>query len=202
MAVPTDVTSQEDVKRLVQAALGQWGRIDILVSNAGQYIRADLETLTIDLIEKSMAVNFFGGVYAILEVLPVMLAQGDGHIILVTSLDAKVFLPLDAPYVAAKCAMSGFANVLRQELHGSGVGVTIMYPGRIDTPLLDDVELPSISPKKSPKIVSRAILKSIRHRPAEVMPFPDKLLYYLRVISPALSDWVARRLRLQGWESS
>ena len=118
---PTDVTFQDQVRSLVQAVLQRWGRVEVLVSNAGQYIRAPIPEMSIATLERSMAVNFYSGVYTIQAVLPHMLERRKGHIVLVSSTDVKTAIPPDAPYVAAKCALSGFGDILRQELCGSGV---------------------------------------------------------------------------------
>jgi NADP-dependent 3-hydroxy acid dehydrogenase YdfG len=130
LVATVDVTQQAQVEAAIHKTLLQWGRIDILIANSGQYIRSPIAEVTLPLIEKSIAVNFYGGVYAVLAVLPHMLANHRGHIVLMTTMNAKKGIPLDAPYVAAKSALSGFGEVLRQELHGTGVHVTTVFPGR------------------------------------------------------------------------
>jgi short-subunit dehydrogenase len=201
LVIPTDVGQQNQVIKMVQETLTRWNRIDILVSNAGQYIRSPIRTLDLQQIEKSMAVNFYGGVYAIHAVLPTMLAQKRGHIVLMTSMDAKTCLPPDAPYVAAKCALSGYGEVLRQELFQTGVHVSIIFPGRVDSPMLENLKVPWISAKISSLNVAKAILRAIQNEKDEViLPPQARLLYYLRIISPALMDWAVRQFHLQGWE--
>ncbi|MCD6402144.1 MAG: SDR family NAD(P)-dependent oxidoreductase [Anaerolineales bacterium] len=199
-SIPTDVTSRDQVKDLVSEVLNKWGTIDIVVVNAGAYLRAKVEELSVKDIEQSMAVNFYGGLYLILEVLPIMLKNGQGRIIVVTSFDAKKGLPLDAPYVAAKFAMSGFAEVMRQELKPKGILVTTIFPGRVDTPLITDLKVPSISAKISPGKVAQAICKVIyKYRPEIILPKQAGLLYYLNVISPRLGDYLVKLFRLEGW---
>lgn len=114
LVVPTDVTDQDQVDGLVQATMARWNRVDILVANAGVYVRCPVKRLTVAEIERSMAVNFYGALYCVLAVLPIMLAQQSGLLVLVTSVDGKKGIPPDAPYVAAKFALSGFGEVLRQ----------------------------------------------------------------------------------------
>jgi NAD(P)-dependent dehydrogenase (short-subunit alcohol dehydrogenase family) len=202
LAVLTDVTRQEQVEQLAQETLSKWGQIDILISNAGQYIRCPITELTISLLEQSMAVNFYGGVYAVLAVLPHMLSRRSGHIVLVSTMNAKKGLPPDAPYVAAKFALSGFGEVLRQELYRTGVDVTTVYPGRVDTPMIQNLRVPWISTKISAETVTRAIVRSIERRKAEViLPPQTKLLHYLNFLSPRLGDWAVRYFHLEGWES-
>jgi NADP-dependent 3-hydroxy acid dehydrogenase YdfG len=200
LAVTTDVSVQEQVNQLVEATVECWGHVDILVSNAGQYIRSPIIYMDHSEMEKSMAVNFYGGVYAVKAVLPHMLSRNSGHILFVSSLDGKFALPGDAPYVAAKFALNGFAATLRQELAGKGISVTTILPGRVDTPMIKDLHVPWISAKITPEAVSKGILRAIRRRQAEViLPAQGNLLYYISVFSPGLSDWLTRQFHLQGW---
>ena len=199
LVVPTDVTQQDQVERLVQATLARWGRVDILVANAGAYVRSRIERVTVADCERSLAVNFYGALYAILAVLPQMRRQGSGHLVLVTSMDGRKGLPLDAPYVVAKFALSGLGDVLRQELHGTGIHTSIVYPGRVDTPMIASIEVPRISAKIPPEAVARAIIRAIHRRQAEVvLPFGAKLLDALDFLSPRLGDWAVRSFGLQG----
>ena len=202
LAVPTDVIRQDQVERLVTETLAHWKRVDILVANAGAYVRCPIPDLTVAEVERSMAVNFYGALYAILAVLPHMLNQKNGHLVLVSSMDAKKGFPLDAPYVAAKFALAGFGEVLRQELYGSGVHVTTVFPGRVDTPMIATLQVPWISAKIPPEIVARAIVRAIHRRQLEVIvPFQARALVYLNTLSPRLGDWIARLFHLEGWEN-
>lgn len=203
LVMPIDVACQEQVEQMVTATLARWGRVDILIANAGIYVRSPVTQLSVGQIERSMAVNFYGSVYAVLAVLPAMLAQGSGHVVLVASVDGKKAIPPDAPYVAAKFALSGFGDVLRQELHGTGVHATTVYPGRVDTPMIARLRVPWISTKIPPQAVARAIVRAIHHQTPEVIiPFPARLLIYLNVFSPRLADWFVRITHLEGWETS
>jgi len=185
----------------VEKTIQQWGRVDILVSNAGKYIQAPILNLKIEHLEESLAVNFYGHVYASQAVLPHMLARRTGHIILVSTMDAKKAIPPDAPYVIAKHALSGYGELLRQELRGTGVYSTVVYPGRIDTPMIAHLRLPSISPKLPPEKVAHAITRAIQTRQVEViLPFQAKLLYYLNVFFTSLADAAVRWFHLKGWD--
>ena len=200
LALPTDVTQRGQVNDMVKETMARWSRVDILVSNAGEYIRAPIVDLDPADLQRSLDVNYFGGVSCIQAVLPHMLARKCGHIIAVTSLDGKIGLPPDAPYVSAKFALTGFLEVLRQEVGQHGITVTNVLPGRVDTVMIENLRFLPISPKISPESVARAILRAIRRRQLIVIIPPyAKLLYYINVFAPRLSDTLSRFLRLEGW---
>lgn len=202
LVVPTDVTRQDQVNRLVAETLARWKQVDILVANAGVYIRCPITDLTAAEVERSMAVNFYGALHAVLAVLPHMLDRKSGHLVLVSSMDGKKGIVLDGPYVTAKFALAGFGEVLRQELYGSGVHVTTVFPGRVDTPMIATLRVPWISAKIPPEAVARAIVRAIRRRQPEVIvPFQARALVYVNTLSPRLGDWIARLFHLEGWEN-
>ncbi len=201
LVAPTDVTRRDQVDSMVAETVACWGRVDILVANAGAYVRSPVRELTVEEMRRSMAVNFYGALYAVLAVQPHMLEQGSGHIVLVSSLDGKKGFPRDAPYAAAKFALTGYGDVLRQELHDSGVRVTTIFPGRVDTPLIETLKVPWISPKIPPQAVARAIVGAVqRPRPEVIIPFRCRALHLVNVISPRLGDWLVRRFHIEGWE--
>jgi NAD(P)-dependent dehydrogenase (short-subunit alcohol dehydrogenase family) len=203
IAVPTDVTDREQVQRLVDETLSALGRLDIVVANAGQYVRAPIEPGCTEAFERSMAVNFYGTLHLVLTALPHLKAQRSGHIVIVSSMDGKKGLPPDAPYVAAKFAQAGLGDVLRQELRPYGVGVSVIFPGRIDTPLIETLEVPRISAKAPPEAVAQAIVRAIRRRaPEVVLPANARLFLLADRLSPHLSDWVVHYFRLEGWEKA
>jgi NADP-dependent 3-hydroxy acid dehydrogenase YdfG len=200
LILPTDVTQQEQVEAMVRQVLANWGRVDILIANAGEYIRGPIVDLDPADLQRSLDVNYFGGVYCIKAVLPPMLAQKSGHILAVTSMDGKVGIPPDAPYVSAKFALTGFLEVLRQEVSDHGITVTNVLPGRVDTVMIEQLRFSWISPKISPEHVAHAILNAIRERkPIVIVPPQAKLLYYINVFAPRLSDRLSRFFRLEGW---
>ena len=200
LVLPTDVTQREQVEAMVQRVLAQWRRVDILISNAGEYIRAPITDLDPADLQRSLDVNYFGGVYCIQAVLPHMLAQKKGYIVAVTSMDGKIGLPLDAPYVSAKFALTGFLEVLRQEVRQHGIAVTNVMPGRVDTVMIEHLNFSRVSPKISPESVARATLHGIRkQKPIVIVPPQAKLLYYINVFAPSLSDRLSRFFRLEGW---
>jgi len=201
LVLPTDVTDQQQAEDLVAKTISHWEKVDIFIANAGKYVRGPVAKLTKADFEHAFAVNFYGTLYGVLAVLPHMLERKSGHIVVVSSLDAKKGLPMDGPYAAAKFAITGFAEVMRQELHRTGVDVTTILPGRIDTPMIENLRVPWISRKVSPEMVAKAIIRGIERRKAEVIvPFIQAPYGYLNALFPRFMDWIVRAFHLQGWE--
>lgn len=201
--VPTDVTSEADVRNLVDETVARFGRVDIAICNAGVYVRSAVKDLPLAAIEQCMNVNYYGTVHLIRAVLPFMLGQHSGHIVAVTSVDGRKGLPPDAAYVASKSAATGFMDVLRQELRGTGVYASTILPGRVDTPMIARLDVPAASAKISSERVGRAILRAVRrHRREVVVPFAGpKALIVLSALWPGLGDWLVRVFKLEGKET-
>lgn len=200
--VRLDVTDDAGARRVVGEILARHGKIDVLVCSAGVYVRKPVAGTALADYEESMAVNFYGSVRLILGLLPSMLSRKSGHIVVVGSVDGKKGLPPDGPYVSSKFAITGFMDVLRQELRGTGVYATTILPGRVDTPMIAQLDVPWISAKVSSRYVARATLRALRRRKAEVIvPWPGpKLLVVANAFSPRLGDWLVRVFRLRGEE--
>lgn len=199
ISLKVDVSKFEDNERLINFVLDEWGRIDIFIANAGQYIQKYITDCDIEDIQNSMDVNFYGAVHGIKTVLPVMQNQKSGNIVLVNSLDAKKGIVGDGPYVAAKSALSGFAEVLRQEVKIFGITVTLVYPGRVDTPMIEDIKVPWISPKIPAQKVVKAILKGIiKNIPVVIVPKTYYFLGALNNIFPSMMDWLYGKFKLEG----
>jgi len=197
--VKTDVSRREDVKNLVKEAMDKWGRIDVFVANAGQYIQGYTEDTGEDTFQKSFKVNFFGSFHAVKEILPIMTDQGSGHIAFINSLDSKKGIVGDGPYVAAKSALSGFGDVLRQEVKKSGIHVLTVYPGRVDTPMIKELEVPRISAKISVDKVVKATLTGIfKKKPVVVVPKTYYSLGALNSLFPRMTDWFYRMFQIEG----
>ncbi len=132
-AVPANMAEEEDIKRVVEAHREKFGRLDVLVNNAGIITVGALPSLTIADFEQAMGVMFWGAVYPTLEVLPIMRDRGEGRIVNVTSIGGKISAPRLLAYNAAKFATVGFSEGLRAELAGTGVKVVTVVPGFMRT---------------------------------------------------------------------
>ena len=138
LAVPTDVAVAAQCKNLIDQATAQFGRVDILVNNAGFNLKErTLRELTPESWDRMLGANLDGAFYCLHAVLPQMLDRKDGVVVNVVSVAGKRGNPLGgAAYVAAKFGMSGLGMVLSNEEKDSGVRVSNIYPGEIDTPIL------------------------------------------------------------------
>lgn len=133
LALPCDVSLRDHVDRWVAAVRERYGRIDVLVNNASVIQVAPLAAMTVDDFEDVIAINFLGGMYATMAVMPEMRERRAGRIVNVTSIGGKVPVPHLLPYDAAKFAMVGFSEGLRAELAKDGVSVTTIVPGLMRT---------------------------------------------------------------------
>ena len=203
LAVPTDVGRQDDCRRLVRAAMTRFGRIDVLINNAGRSAHALFDEVE-DLAwyEELMRVNLWGSVWCTQAALP-HLKDTRGSIVAVSSLAGVVGVPGCTAYCASKFAMTGFFEALRAELKEAGVSVTTAYPGVVATLIRSRGfnargEPAGASALKEEKAMpveqcARLILKGLERRQREVvMTAQGKLGRWLRLIAPGLVERMAR----------
>jgi NAD(P)-dependent dehydrogenase (short-subunit alcohol dehydrogenase family) len=133
LAHACDVSDRAAVRELVGAALDRFGRIDVLVNNAGEIAAGPVEAQTVEDFERAMATMFFGVVHPTLAVLPQMRERREGRIVNVTSIGGKVAIPHLLPYDSAKFAAVGFSEGLRAELAKDGIAVVTVVPGLMRT---------------------------------------------------------------------
>jgi NADP-dependent 3-hydroxy acid dehydrogenase YdfG len=134
----TDVTKREDVKNLVQYAINSYGKIDVIINNAGIMLLSYLEKLKVAEWEKMIDVNIKGVLYGIAAALPIMLEQGYGHIINTSSIAGHTADPSAAVYSGTKFAVRAISQGLRKEMDGR-VKVTVICPGVTETELGQDI---------------------------------------------------------------
>jgi short-subunit dehydrogenase len=128
LAVTTDVSRVDDCRQLIAAAFEQFGRIDVLINNAGISMRALFKDCELSVLEKLMQVNFWGAVYCTKFALPYVL-QSRGSIVGVSSIAGYRGLPARSGYSASKFALQGFLESVRTELLHTGVHVLVAAPG-------------------------------------------------------------------------
>ena len=138
LAVPTDLADEKATSRLVSRTLEAFGRVDVLVNNAGFSLAGALEQLSRDDLRSTFEVNLLAGLQLAGELTPVMRDQGGGRIINMGSLAASVPAPLAIPYAATKGALAAATDGLRLELARWGIDVILVIPGFVDTPTFDN----------------------------------------------------------------
>jgi NADP-dependent 3-hydroxy acid dehydrogenase YdfG len=143
LAVTTDVTHRDQVKKLVDAAVQTYGRIDVMINNAGLMPQSLLEHLKIDEWDRMIDVNIKGVLYGIAAALPYMQKQKAGHIINVSSVAGHRVGPGTAVYAATKYAVRALSEGLRQEVKPYNIRTTVISPGAVATELPDSVTDPN-----------------------------------------------------------
>jgi short-subunit dehydrogenase len=133
LAVTCDVTDRDQVNGFLRAARERFGRVDLLVNNAGVMQVGPVETMTVPDFEQAMNVMFWGVVYPTLSVLPQMLERRSGQIVNITSIAGKISMPRLIPYNCAKFAAVGFSEGLRAEVKAKGLYVLTVAPGLMRT---------------------------------------------------------------------
>jgi short-subunit dehydrogenase len=128
-----DVTNDADLVRVVQTIIGEQGRIDALVNNAGFGLYGAAEDVPLEQARYQLDVNLFGPARLIQLVLPHMREQRSGRIVNVSSMGGQITFPLGAWYHASKHALEAYSDALRQEVKGFGIDVVLIQPGLIKT---------------------------------------------------------------------
>jgi len=133
LAVPCDLADPTAIEAMVAGVTDHFGRIDVVVNNAGIIQVGPLETMTVEDFERIMAVNFWGALRTTLAVLPQMRARRSGRIVNITSIGGRIAIPHLLPYDCSKFALRGFSEGLRAELADEGITVTTIVPGLMRT---------------------------------------------------------------------
>ena len=145
IAVTTDVGDRAQVKALVDAAVEAYGRVDVMINNAGVMPQAPLERLRIDEWDRMIDVNIKGVLYGIAAALPNMKQQTAGHFINVSSVAGHKVGPGFAVYAATKHAVRALSEGLRQEVKPYNIRTTVISPGAVDTELPNSITEPDIA---------------------------------------------------------
>ena len=142
-AMAADVTRRADMEALVAHAVDRFGKVDVLINNAGVMPLSRLDMLDVDGWDRTIDTNIKGVLYAIAAVLPRMKTQGCGHIISISSVAGHRINAGAAVYAATKHAVRVISESLRQEVTQDGIRVTIISPGAIETELFDTITDPA-----------------------------------------------------------
>ncbi|CAN7349767.1 SDR family oxidoreductase [Bradyrhizobium sp. LjRoot220] len=140
MARRVDVTDRADVAAFAEAARQAWGRVDVIVNNAGVMPLSPMASMKVDEWDRMVDVNIKGVLHGIAAVLPEMTARGSGHVINVASIGALSVFPMAAVYCATKYAVRAISDGLRQE--HDNLRVTCIHPGVVESELADTITDP------------------------------------------------------------
>lgn len=138
LALPLDITDEQQAHDSVKAAIARFGRIDVLVNNAGYGQLGLFEETSLELIKKQFETNTFGTMNVTRAVLPVMRAQNSGHIFTITSISGTIGVAGSGTYSASKFAVEGWMESLALEVAPFGITATIVEPGFFKTDFLDN----------------------------------------------------------------
>src|SRR5204863_2383358 len=178
-SVPTDVTNEQQVQALMRKATETHGRIDLVVTSAGVGNGGPIDLFTAAQMQMMMNINFMGTYHCVQAALPTMRQQQSGHFVFLSSVAGKFGVPLLSGYCASKWAIRGFSSALRSELHGTGIGITTVYPAWVDTPMVKQEEnslnMMDIQVMLTPDQVASEILQAVANdqRDLTLAPNPD-----------------------------
>lgn len=207
LVVQADVGDEAQCRKIIEAAVAEYGRVDTLINNAGFGQGGTFESLpNLDTFRQVMNVNFMGTVYCTYYALP-HLKKALGRIVNISSIMGMIGVPKYGSYVASKFAMTGFSEVLRNELAGSGVSVTSIHPNFVVSEFAGRLLKPDGTPlgEKGKRIYTkrtmtaaecaRLTLRAAARRKRHLVMTPlGKIAVFLHGIAPSLVDRVVRMM--------
>jgi NAD(P)-dependent dehydrogenase (short-subunit alcohol dehydrogenase family) len=188
LAIPADVTDRTQLTQLAERATATFGRVDVLVNNAGANWSKPLASSRPDEVVRLLEVNLLGAMLLTHAVLPGMLERRHGSIISVVSLSGRV--AMEPLYSATKYGLRGFSLALRRQVAGSGVSVSLVSPGNIRTAMTSHLEVRM----PGPELVATTIADLVtRPRREVVLPRRHYAIAWLEQLLPRLADLAYRR---------
>lgn len=204
--LPFDISKTEQLEELAENAIKQFGKIDILYNNAGISQRSDTLETTMAVFNKIMNVNFYAPVLLTKAILPQMIVNGGGHLIVTTSIAGKFGFPLRSAYSSSKHALYGFFETIQAEYYKQNIRVTFVCPGRVRTNIslyalekdgsyhnkMDVGQMGGVTPEKAAKIIVKAAFLKKR----EVLVGKKELaMAYIKRFFPELAARLARNIK-------
>ena len=198
--IRADVTRPEDMHALVARARDAFGRLDVLICNAGIGYHGAIDDTSADVMRRLLDVNYMGTFYAVAAALPVFRAQSSGHIIIVSSIVGQRGIGFSSAYSATKAAQIGLAEGLRAELYGSGIQVSVVIPVSTRTEFHEAMRrdfghaYSGRGPKQDAAAVGESIADCVAHPRAEVYPHKlSRALVILNALAPGLADRIVQK---------
>lgn len=196
----TDVTREPDVSALVDMAVREFGRLDVMICNAGFGYYAPIDETPADVMRRMMDVNYMGTFYGAAAALPVFRRQGTGHLIFISSIVGRRGIPAMGGYTATKAAQAGLAESLRAEFFGTPIHVSCVYPVSTPTEFIEAMardyghRISGLGPKQTADEVADAIVACVRRPRPEVYPHRiARGLAILNALAPAFTDRFVRK---------
>jgi short-subunit dehydrogenase len=202
LPIVADVTRESEMDAFVRATVERFGRLDVMICNAGFGIYGQIDSVTPDQMRRLVDVNYLGTYFAARSAWPVFRQQGSGHLIVIASIVGKRGVPFMGGYAATKFAQVGLAECLRAEVEGSNIHVTVVCPISTSTEFFEVMTRESghatraAGPRQSAAEVAEAIARVIERPRPEV--FPHRLsrgLAVLNVLAPRFCDRLVKRWR-------
>jgi NADP-dependent 3-hydroxy acid dehydrogenase YdfG len=201
LVMAIDVADASQVQRFVDATVERFGRLDVMVNNAGSGVRGRVEETPADDYRRLMEVNYLGTVYGCQAAVPVMRRQGRGVIINVSSIVGHRALAGGAAYAATKSAQVSLTESLRLELRGTQIAACSIHPVTTETEFAEVAARASagrkggpVGPRQSAEAVARAIVACARRPRPEVYPHRwSRAIVWLNALAPGLMDWLVFR---------
>ncbi len=197
-ACPADVTDMDSLVRLVEDVKKKFGRIDILVNNAGIEWVSRYVDLSPEFIETMIQTNMIAPMLMARLVLPGMIERDNGHIVTMSSLGGKKGSPYSATYAGTKAGLIQWTGGLRAELHGTGVGASVICPGFVAKSGMFAVynkKAPKITGETTPDKVAASVIKAIKKDVGEIIVNPGLIwpMMMADAIHPGIMRWVLRK---------
>ena len=200
VAVVTDVSSREQIDRMVQTAIDSFGRVDILVNNAGYGYGATIEQTTEHEFQELWETNVLSVLFGMQAVLPIMRRQGSGHIISIASAAGKIAYPGIGAYSATKHAIVALTDSLRSEVADAGIHASVVLPIGTRTKFFQSARLAEggsvgpHGPTQSPEHVAQKIVACAKRPTPEVLPYkPLRIGIAIKSVMPSIIDAIGRR---------
>jgi NADP-dependent 3-hydroxy acid dehydrogenase YdfG len=200
LAVPGDVAREEDVRALIDRTVTTFGRLDVVVCNAGIGYHGALDDTPADVMRRLLDTNVLGTLYAARAAIEVFRRQQSGHVVVVSSIVGRRGVAGAGVYAATKAAQAGLVESLRAEFVGTPLRASIVYPVGVDTEFRDAQardygrHVAGHGPRQSAADVAAAIADCVASPRAEVYPYRRaRALAVLNVLAPATADRLVRR---------
>ncbi len=208
MVLPLDVADFDAIPIAVEKIIEKFGNIDILINNAGISQRSLIKDTTFEVDRKIMSVNYLGTVAITKAVLPVMIRQASGQIVVISSVMGKIGVPYRSAYAASKHALHGYFDSLRGEVFRNNIKVTIICPGYVRTNVTinalvgdgskSNVMAVETSKGMDPAIFAQKALRAIYHKKEEAYIGSKEILaIYVKRYLPWLLSYVTKRMNFR-----